>query len=96
MCTGIRLKADNGDVVYARTLEFDMPLPSTLGYVPRGQSFVGTTPTGQDGLHWNNRHACAGSISSFTLGGQMVEGGADMPCRATRNFQQSPMRTGPA
>jgi choloylglycine hydrolase len=78
MCTGIRLTAHNGDVVYARTLEFDTPLPSTLGYVPRGQFFVGTTPTGQDGLHWNNRHAYTGAMGTFTIGGQMVEGGADM------------------
>jgi len=77
MCTGIRLTARNGDVVYARTLEFDTPLPATLGFVPRGQSFVGTTPTGQDGLRWQNRHAYAGCMGTITLGGQMVEGGAD-------------------
>jgi choloylglycine hydrolase len=78
MCTGICLTAQNGDVVYARTLEFDTALPSTLGYVPRGQSFVGTTPTGQDGLRWNNRHAYAGAMGTFTIGGELVEGGADM------------------
>ena len=33
MCTGIRLTADNGDVVYARTMEFDTPLPECIGSV---------------------------------------------------------------
>ena len=41
MCTGIKLTADNGDIVYARTMEFDTPLPECIGYFPRGQGFVG-------------------------------------------------------
>lgn len=39
MCTGIRLTAANGDVVYARTMEFDTELPGLIGYVPAGRSF---------------------------------------------------------
>lgn len=36
MCTGIRLKAKNNDIIYARTLEFGNVLPSTLLYIPNG------------------------------------------------------------
>ena len=62
MCTGIRLTADNGDVVYARTLEFDTPLPECIGYFPRGQRFVGETNTGTDGKKWTNAYAFGGNV----------------------------------
>jgi len=51
MCSGIRLTADNGDVVYARTMEFDTPLPECIGHFPRGQAFVGDTSSGTDGIN---------------------------------------------
>ncbi|KAI9016829.1 nucleophile aminohydrolase [Hyaloraphidium curvatum] len=66
MCTGIRLIASNGDVVYARTLEFDTPLPPALSFVPRGQWFVGMTASGADGLKWQNAHAFGGSLPGFS------------------------------
>ena len=62
MCTGIRLTAENGDVVYARTMEFDTPLPECVGYFPRGQEFVGDTSSGSDGMRWNNRYAFGGNV----------------------------------
>ena len=61
MCTGIRLTAENGDVVYARTMEFDTPLPECIGYFPRGQQFVGETSAGTDGMRWINRYAFGGN-----------------------------------
>lgn len=68
----------NGDIVYARTLEFDTPLPAYLGYVPRGQSFAGTTAAGDDGLKWNNKYADAGCLGTINLGGVNIDGGADV------------------
>lgn len=62
MCTGIRINAYNGDVVFARTMEFDTPLPITVGYFPRGQKFTGDTPTGTDGMQWENRFAFGGNV----------------------------------
>ncbi|WP_293309434.1 linear amide C-N hydrolase [Mycolicibacterium sp.] len=62
MCTGIRLTADKGDVVYARTMEFDTPLPECVGYFPRGQEFVGDTSSGTDGMRWTNRYAFGGNV----------------------------------
>ena len=62
MCTGIRLTADNGDVVYARTMEFDTPLPECIGYFPRGQAFVGDTSSGTDGMQWANKYAFGGNV----------------------------------
>ena len=77
MCTGIRMTARNGDVVYARTLEFDTPLPAALSYVPRGQSFVGMTTSGEDGLTWTNAYAFGGSVFKSEINGVMIDGGDD-------------------
>lgn len=62
MCTGIRLTAGNGDVVYARTMEFDTPLPECIGYFPRGQQFAGETTSGIDGKKWTNEYAFGGNV----------------------------------
>ncbi len=45
-CTGIRLIAADGSVVYARTLEFGLDLKSEIMMVPRGFSRTGTKGTG--------------------------------------------------
>ena len=63
MCTGIRIYAENGDVVFARTLEFDTPVPVVLGYFPRNQDFTGETSTGTDGMKWTNQYAFGGNVS---------------------------------
>jgi len=71
MCTGIRITADNGDIVYARTMEFDTPLPECIGYFPRGSEFIGLTSTGADGIHWKTKYAFGGNvmdIGSSSLG----------------------------
>jgi len=43
-CTGIRLIAADGTVVYARTLEFALDLESEILAVPRGYARTGTPP----------------------------------------------------
>ena len=42
-CTGIRIHAEDGAGICARTLEFGMDLCSNVIIVPRGKSYVGTT-----------------------------------------------------
>ena len=78
MCTGIRLIAKNGDVVYGRTMEFDSPLPLTVGYVPRGIAFRGTTATGADGLEWTNDYAYGGNFGEIKVGDVVVIGSSDL------------------
>lgn len=66
-CTGIVRKAENGDWVYARTMEFGADLISfNLTFVPRGQVSVGQTPKGEPGLSWTNKYASVG-FSPFNL-----------------------------
>ncbi len=59
-CTGIRLIAADGSVVYARTLEFGLDLKSEIMMVPRGFSRTGTTPDGKGGLKWTAKYASVG------------------------------------
>ncbi|HVI48747.1 MAG TPA: choloylglycine hydrolase family protein [Chitinophaga sp.] len=60
-CTGIRLKAKNGAVVYARTLEFGIPLPSTAVVVPRGYLFMAFgADNNKNGMAWKSKYAFAG------------------------------------
>ncbi len=61
MCTGIRLNAKNGHVVYGRTLEFGIPTDSNIIIVPRNYSFVGTVPSGKHGLAWKSIYAVVGA-----------------------------------
>lgn len=60
-CTGIRLIAEDGTVVYARTLEFATDLHSEILVVPRGLARTGTTPDGENGRKWTTKYACVGA-----------------------------------
>jgi len=59
-CTGIRLIANNGDVVFARTLEFAIDIKSEVIMVPRGFARTGTAPGGRAGMRWTSRYASLG------------------------------------
>ncbi len=59
-CTGITLKAGDQSVVHARTLEFAQNIHSKLVVIPRGWSFVGTTPSGSNGMRWQAKYAMTG------------------------------------
>ena len=60
-CTGIRLVAADGTVVYARTLEFAVDLHSDVTMVPRGYARIGSTPDGKEGLKWKVKYANIGA-----------------------------------
>ena len=60
-CTGIRLIAEDGTVVHARTMEFAIDIHSDVIMVPRGYARVGTTPDGKEGLKWKAKYASIGA-----------------------------------
>jgi len=60
-CTGIRLIAENGTVVHARTMEFAIDIHSDVIMVPRGYARVGTTPDGKEGVKWKAKYASVGA-----------------------------------
>ncbi|WP_430817898.1 linear amide C-N hydrolase [Carboxylicivirga sp. RSCT41] len=56
-CTGIRLIAKNGDVVYGRSMEWGaFDLNSRVAIVPRGYTFTGLTPDGTKGMKYTARY----------------------------------------
>ena len=60
-CTGIQLIAEDGTVVYARTMEFANDIQSDVMMIPRGYARVGTTPDGKEGLKWKAKYASVGA-----------------------------------
>lgn len=59
-CTGIRLIAEDGTVVHARTMEFANDIHSEVMMIPRGYARTGTTPDGKEGLKWKAKYASVG------------------------------------
>jgi len=60
-CTGIRLIADDGSVVYGRTMEWGtFDLHSRVAIIPRGYEFQGTTPEGKNGKKWMSKYGVTG------------------------------------
>lgn len=61
-CTGIRMTATDGSVVYGRTLEFGIPMPTDVITVPKGTSYTGTTALNkQNGKTWKTQYAFVGA-----------------------------------
>ncbi|MCX5863309.1 MAG: choloylglycine hydrolase family protein [Deltaproteobacteria bacterium] len=61
-CTGIMLRTADGGIVHGRTLEFGIPIDTSIVVVPRGYEFVGKAPGGP-GLKYKAKYAAVGSIA---------------------------------
>ena len=60
-CTGIRLIASNGEVVYGRTVEWGaFDLLTRIGIFPRNFKFTGQTPEGLNGKNWTAKYGVVG------------------------------------
>lgn len=59
-CTGLFVKAGDGAVIYARSLEFGIPLNSQMILIPRDTEFQGITPDGVNGAKWKNTYGIVG------------------------------------
>ncbi|NQT54869.1 MAG: choloylglycine hydrolase family protein [Desulfobacteraceae bacterium] len=59
-CTGFFVRAEDGAVVYARSLEFAVPLDSKLMVIPRGTTFEATMPKGAKGAKWTSVYGILG------------------------------------
>lgn len=60
-CTGIRLIAEDGGVVYGRSMEWGaFDLNSRVAIIPRGFTFTGTTPDGVNGKRWAAKYGVVG------------------------------------
>ena len=65
-CTGVKLVAKDDSIIYGRTLEFGVPLETSVVVVPRGIQISGTTPLGQ-GLVYTTKYASLGIVISDDL-----------------------------
>ena len=59
-CTGMRVKAKDGSVVFVRTMEFGGPTKSDIMVAPRGASWTALAPDGNKGLQWTSKYAFVG------------------------------------
>ncbi len=59
-CTGVKLKAKDGALVYGRTMEFGVDLLSTPIVIPRRYKMQGTAPEGKPGIAWEAKYAAVG------------------------------------
>ncbi|MDK9764703.1 choloylglycine hydrolase family protein [Vibrio sp. D420a] len=60
-CTGIKLMANDGSVVYGRTMEWGaFDLNSRVAIIPRNVAFQGTTPDGKNGKKWVSKYGVVG------------------------------------
>jgi len=60
-CTGLTLRPRDGSIIFGRTLEFGMDLKSNIVLIPRGQQYVGSTPSGAPGLRWTTKYGIVGA-----------------------------------
>jgi choloylglycine hydrolase len=61
-CTSFVLRSQDGGIVYARTMEFALPLHSRVIVVPRNLALTGTGPDGQagSGMAWRSKYGVVG------------------------------------
>lgn len=67
MCTGIQLRARDGSVIHARTLDFAIESDYRVAVIPRGYPLTGAFPTGGTGMSWQAEHAAVGPAPSSSL-----------------------------
>ena len=60
-CTGITLRATDGAVMFARTMEWgEFDLKSNLVIIPRGHQFSSNIGAGQQGMQWESKYGAVG------------------------------------
>ena len=60
-CTGITLRAADGSVIFARTMEWGtFDLRSNVMIIPRGHQFTSKIGDGQNGVQWKSKYGAVG------------------------------------
>lgn len=74
-CTGIRLIAKDGGVIYARTQEWGaFDLNSRINIIPRGYTYTGLTPDGNNGKEYKVKYGIVALDFPSIREGYMSEG----------------------
>ncbi len=64
-CTAFQLKADDGALIYARSMEFGFRMQSDMLIVPRGAQYSGTGLNNKTGLQWRTKFGFVGMNQSI-------------------------------
>ncbi len=59
-CTGMRVVAKDGSVIFARSLEFGYATASDIMISPRGIKWTASAPNGNKGFEWTSKYAFMG------------------------------------
>jgi choloylglycine hydrolase len=60
MCTGIKIKPEDGSVIFARTLEFGLDCGTGIAGVPAGMELTGSAPENKPGQKWTSKYPVIG------------------------------------
>ena len=60
MCTGIKIKPEDGSIIFARTVEFGVDGRCRPAGIPAGKELVGSAPENKPGLAWTSKYAAIG------------------------------------
>ncbi len=72
-CTVFRLRADDGSIVVARSMEFSVDLKYDVIVVPRNKAGASPAPDGTAGLTWTTRYGYVG-VATFGLDYGVTDG----------------------
>jgi len=68
-CTDFQVKANDGAVIIARSMEFGLDLQSRLSVHPRGEARSSAAPSGKPGVRWTSKY---GFVSANAVGLDIV------------------------
>jgi len=72
-CSVLRVTAQDGTIISARTMEFGSDLKPDIVVIPRGREFISPDPAGQPGLKWKNKYGYV-AVDAFGDTTAAVEG----------------------
>ena len=60
MCTGIKLRPEDGSIIFSRTVEFGVDGRCKPAGIPSGEKYVGSAPEDRPGQAWTSKYAAIG------------------------------------
>ena len=68
-CTDFRIKAADGTVIIGRTMDFEVPVLSSVRVFPRGERWSSDAPGAKQGIGWTSKYGYA----AIDMGGRLID-----------------------